>query len=207
MEFVDRLKEPVLEMQKLASTLVLAISVALFAPLRAEDSVLIFAPAQTGVHWTLGALLHTVHGTFRLKAGSIHFDRATGKASGEIVIDALSGESGNSSRDSKMHSNILESKIFHQIVFRPDHVSGQIPTQGPGKLQVHGTFELLSKPHEFTLPVELQVDAAQIAVKSEFHVPYIQWGLKNPSTFMLKVDDNVLVDITASARVEGQGTH
>ncbi len=179
----------------------------LVAPLCAEETNLVFAPAQAGIHWTLNTVLHTVHGTFRLKEGSIRFDRATGKASGEIVIDALSGESGSSSRDSRMHSSILESKFYPRIVFRPDHVSGQIPAQGAGRLEVHGAFELHGKSHDFTLPVEVQVDAAQIAVKSQFLVPYIQWGLKNPSTFILRVDDRVLVDLTAAGWVAAQGAH
>ncbi len=188
-------------MRRLRFTLALALSVPLLAPLFAEETNVVFTPAQTGIHWTLNTLLHTVHGTFRLKEGSIRFDRTTGKASGEIVIDALSGESGSSARDSRMHSSILESKLFPRIVFRPDHVSGQIPAQGAGKLAVHGAFELHGRSHDFTLPVEVQVDAAQIAVKSQFQVPYIQWGLKNPSTFILKVDDKVLIDLTAAGRV------
>lgn len=187
-------------MQKFLIAFALAVSV----PLCAQETNLVFAPSQTGIHWTLDSRLHTVHGTFRLKEGNIRFDRATGKASGQIVIDALSGESGNSMRDSRMHSSILESKKFPAIVFRPDQVSGQIPTQGAGKLQVHGTFELHGKPHDFTLPVDVQVEASQMIVKSQFPVPYLQWGLKNPSTLFLKVDDKVLVDLTATARVEPQ---
>lgn len=194
-------------MRKHFFTLLLALSLPLLAPLRAEETSLVFEPSQTGIHWTLDTLLHTVHGTFRLKEGSIRFDRATGKASGEIVIDALSGESGSSARDSRMHSSILESKLFPRIVFRPDSVSGQIPLQGAGKLAVHGAFELHGKTHDFTLPVEVDVNAAQIVVKSKFQVPYVQWGLKNPSTFILKVDDKVLIELTASGRAVPEGTH
>src|SRR5512140_3251590 len=115
-------------MPKLQFTLALVFASSLFA----EETNLVLEPANTEVHWTLGTLLHTVHGTFRLKEGAIHFDRETGKASGEIVIDAASGESGNGSRDSRMHSSILESKSFPRIVFRPDHFTGQIPAQGEG---------------------------------------------------------------------------
>jgi hypothetical protein len=32
-------------------------------------------------------------------------------------------------------------------------------------------------------------------------IPYIAWGLKNPSTFFLHVSDEVEVDITAAGRV------
>jgi polyisoprenoid-binding protein YceI len=42
-------------------------------------------PAQTTVAFTLGDVLHTVHGTFHLKPGKIQFDDTTGEASGELV--------------------------------------------------------------------------------------------------------------------------
>ena len=45
--------------------------------------------------------------TFRLKRGSIQFDNATGAASGELVVDSASGESGSDGRDKKMHKDIL----------------------------------------------------------------------------------------------------
>jgi polyisoprenoid-binding protein YceI len=60
-------------------------------------------PAQSTVHWSLDSSLHTVHGTFKVKRGTVTVDPATGKAKGEIVVDAASGESGNDSRDRKMH--------------------------------------------------------------------------------------------------------
>src|ERR1700741_2878297 len=45
--------------------------------------------------WTLGSTLHTVHGKFALKSGTLNFDPATGNASGEFLVSAASGESGN----------------------------------------------------------------------------------------------------------------
>src|SRR5208282_1303191 len=66
-------------------------------------------PDQSKVHWELGTTLHTVHGTFAFKNGTFHLDPATGKASGEIVVYATSGDSGNDSRDKKMHQDVLES--------------------------------------------------------------------------------------------------
>src|ERR1700689_4318298 len=67
------------------------------------------APGTTEVHWTLADVLHTVHGTFKLRHGDIVFDSETGKASGGVVIDAASGESGSSARDGRMPKNVLES--------------------------------------------------------------------------------------------------
>ena len=77
-------------------------------------------PAQTKIQWTLGAALHTVHGTFKLRSGSVTFDPQSGAASGEIIVDATSGESGNHSRDKKMHKEVLESQRYPEIIFSPN---------------------------------------------------------------------------------------
>jgi polyisoprenoid-binding protein YceI len=181
--------------------------VLLALPSWASETVLEFAPPQTQIHWTLGTLLHTVHGSFQLRSGSVRFDPATGKASGELIVDSVSGQSGSDSRDNRMRQSILEAPKFPAIVFRPDRVDGSIPSQGKAKLQVHGAFELHGKAHELTMPVEVDVAPGQVAAVAQFDVPYISWGLKNPSTLFLKVDDHVLVEIQATGRVAGNGTH
>ena len=66
-------------------------------------------PATTQVNFTLGDVLHTVHGTFKLKRGTVKFDPASGHASGLVVVDSTSGDSGSRARDHKMHTEILES--------------------------------------------------------------------------------------------------
>ncbi|MFI5103739.1 MAG: hypothetical protein ACHP79_02340, partial [Terriglobales bacterium] len=54
----------------------------------AEQKTFELDPAQTKVAFTLGDVLHTVHGTFRLKRGTISLDDANGQAGGELVVDA-----------------------------------------------------------------------------------------------------------------------
>ena len=77
---------------------------------------------QTKVEFSLGGTLHTVHGDFRLKRGTLSFDPQSGKASGELVVDATSGESGSAARDSRMHKNVLESQKYGEVSFVPDRV-------------------------------------------------------------------------------------
>src|SRR5689334_20646410 len=103
---------------------ILLIFVAVATSLFGQETALDLDPAQTHVEFTLGAVLHTVHGTFQLKRAALRYDLATGKASGEIVIDARSGQTGNDSRDKKMHKSILESERYPEIVFLPDRVDG-----------------------------------------------------------------------------------
>lgn len=171
----------------------------------AAETTLIFDPPKTEIHWTLDTLLHTVHGTFQLRSGTVRFDPTTGQASGALIVDSRSGQSGGESRDARMHSSILESTKFADIVFRPDHVEGQIPTQGKGTIRVHGQFELHGQAHEMTLPMELTVESQQIGAKSHFQVPYISWGLKNPSSFILKVNDKVDIEMVATGQIVTKG--
>ena len=86
----------------------------------AQETAFQLDPAQTSVKFTLGDVLHTVRGTFRLKRGSLEFDPASGGISGEIVVDAKSGESGSGMRDRKMNKEILESDRYPEIAFHPD---------------------------------------------------------------------------------------
>jgi polyisoprenoid-binding protein YceI len=96
--------------------------------------------------WT--QLYIEVHGTFRLKSGRIVFDPATGNASGALVVDATSGESGNESRDKRMHTSIIESRKYTEIVFTPGRVEGSLAPQGSSTVQVHGKFRLMNVDHE-----------------------------------------------------------
>ena len=76
---------------------------------------------QTKIAYELGATLHSVHGTFQLKSGKIRFNPATGEASGSVIVDATTGQSGNDSRDSRMHREIILSQKFpeHRIYGAP----------------------------------------------------------------------------------------
>ena len=120
---------------------------------------------------------------------------ATGKATGEIIVDATSGSSGNDGRDRKMHREVLESSRYTDIVFRPDRVEGKIARQGISIVQVHGAFVLHGSEHEMTVPVQAELDANHWTASSKFNVPFIDWGLKNPSTFLLKVNHAVEIEL------------
>lgn len=169
----------------------------------AQESVFTLDPSKSTVEFTLGASLHTVHGTFKLKSGEIHFDPAKGTASGAIVVDALSGESGNEGRDKKMHQEILETPKFSEIVFVPSRVQGAIAPQGTSQVAVTGVMKLHGNDHEMTLNFAVQPGTPGQAAQATatFSVPYVKWGLKNPSTFFLRVTDSVDVDVHASGQL------
>jgi len=159
------------------------------------EVILRLDPAQSKLHWTLGSTLHTVHGTFALKRGEVQFDPASGSASGEIVADATSGASGNDGRDKKMQREILESSRYGEVIFRPTRIEGKVSTQGSSHVQVQGTFLLHGSEHELTVPIDAELAGDHWKGSAKFDVPYIQWGLKSPNTFLLKADPVVEIEL------------
>jgi polyisoprenoid-binding protein YceI len=169
----------------------------------ASEIVLGLDPTQSNVHWTLGSTVHTVHGSFAFKKGALRLETLTGKASGEIAVDAASGNSGNDSRDKKMHNEVLESARYPEVIFRPDRVEGKIAPQGKFTIQVHGLFVLHGSEHELTVPVQAEFAGDNWAGSAKFNVPFIDWGLKNPSNFFLKVNHAVEIELEMKGRLQG----
>ncbi len=153
-------------------------------------------PAQTHVEFTLSDVLHTVHGSFQLKRGTVRYDLKAGKCSGEIVIDAQSGNSGSEARDKRMHKNILESAKYPEIVFIPDHADGTLSAAN-----VHGMFTIHGASHEMTMTAEARPSGDGVELRAHFLVPYVQWGMKNPSTLFLRVGDTVKIDVDARGAI------
>lgn len=186
--------------------LIFLAALAVSPALRAQDLTIDLDPAVAKIDFTLSATMHTVHGTFKLKSGHVRFDPSTGKMSGAIVVDATSAETGNSSRDAKMHDEILESKQFPEIVFTPALAKGplieMLNQQKPVQVQVSGVFRLHGQDHDATLTMSVEPGpAGRMDVSAKFPVPYLQWGLKNPSTFVLHVGDTVDMDVHVRGKI------
>lgn len=165
----------------------------------ATETVLEIDPALTKVGFTLADVLHTVHGTFTLKRGTIRFDPLTGKASGELVVDAASGNSGSPVRDRRMNASILEANRYPEIAFRPDRVDGRVAPQGTSQIELHGIFLIHGTEHQITLPLQVEASGGKYNASGRFAVPYVKWGMKNPSTLLLRVSDKVEIDVQTVA--------
>lgn len=166
-----------------------------------QDTAFQVDPAQTTVKFTLGDVLHTVHGTFKLKHGALQIDPTAGKVAGEIVVDASSGDSGSGMRDRKMHKEVLESARYPEISFRPDRFEGPAPSQGKSSVTIHGTFSIHGVDREIAVPAQVEISPDHWSATVHFTVPYEKWGMKNPSTLFLRVNDSVEIDLVAAGRV------
>jgi len=167
-----------------------------------SEIVLTLDPAQSTVHWTVDSSLHTIHGTFALKSGTLHFDPETGKAGGEIVVAATSGESGSNSRDARMHKEILETPRYPEVIFRPTQVEGKVGQAGASDVKLNGVLSIHGADHDLTALVHAELTGDRWTGTSKFEVPYVKWGIKNPSNFLFKVKPVVNVELEMSGEVK-----
>lgn len=154
------------------------------------------------VAFTLGDVLHQVHGVFQIQSGAIEFDPGTAKISGSIVVVAGSGNSGGATRDKRMSKDILDAPHFAEVSFAPQSYEGALSLTGDSTIQVKGIFTLHGTPHDLTVPMKVHVEGAKCTAKGHFAVPYVKWGLKDPSTFVLRVGKEVEIDLTLTGTLQ-----
>jgi polyisoprenoid-binding protein YceI len=175
---------------------VLALAVILAPAVLAQHQTFVVNPDSSEVKITLNTTHEVVTGTFHVQSGSIEFDRSATKISGSVVIAAGSGKTGNDSRDKKMNKDILKADRYTAVSFAPKTYKGIIPISGDSTVQVSGMFTLLGTPHDLTIPMQIHIDGSRATVKAQFIVPYVQWGLKNPSFLIWKAENDVTIDLS-----------
>ncbi|HEX2484457.1 MAG TPA: YceI family protein [Myxococcota bacterium] len=164
----------------------------------AAERSLAFQPDTTRVRFTLGATLHTAEGSVRLSSGELRFDPDAGSARGEIVLDAKSAETGSARRDANMHRDVLESAKYPTIVFRAESLDVSRRDASSADVVLRGTLSLHGQSRPFAIPAKLSApDPRHIAVSSAFRVPYVDWGMVDYSTLVLRVDRFVDVAVEA----------
>lgn len=158
-------------------------------------------PANTRIDYTLQGWPHVTHGTFQLERGIIRIDPATGKADGSVIVSTASGDSGSHMRDSEMKDSILEVQRYPKITFTPQQAEGQRASRGEFPAKIRGILTLHGNPHEITLRLMVQPSADQFTATTHFVVPYVAWGLKNPSLLIFRCASTVDVDVSTQGHV------
>jgi hypothetical protein len=175
---------------------------------------LIFSPAALAQHQTFAVnpdasevkmKLNTTHevvnGTFHIQSGSISFDRTASHISGIVIVAAGSGKTGNDSRNKKMNKDILKVDQFTTVSFAPKTYDGTIAGSGDSTIQVSGVFTLIGTAHDLTIPMQIHIDGSKATAKAQFVVPYVQWGLKNPSFLIWKAENDVVIDLNLVGQI------
>ncbi|MGA7859528.1 MAG: YceI family protein [Terracidiphilus sp.] len=152
-------------------------------------------PDASQVMMTLNTTHEVVNGTFHIHSGLVGYDRSNPKMSGLIIVLPDSGKTGNNSRDKKMHNDILKVDQFTTITFAPKTYTGTIASSGDSTILVSGVFTLLGNPHDLTIPMQIHIDGSKATARAHFVVPYVQWGLKDPSFMFWKAEHDVAIDL------------
>jgi polyisoprenoid-binding protein YceI len=158
-------------------------------------------PSKTVIEFSLPGRLHTTHGTFKLERGTIIGDPATGKAGGSIVIDAKSGYTGISSRDNDMRESVLEAQRYPEITFDPQRFTLQLKGRGQFQGTMQGVLTLHGGRHDIAFTAQGQLVGDNLTATAHFSVPYVAWGLKDPSILFLTVAKQVDIDIAAKGHM------
>lgn len=175
--------------------IVLALFVILAPTAFAQHQIFVVNPDTSEVKMTLNTNHEAVHGIFQIQSGSIESDRSTATLSGSVVVVANSGKTGNDSRDKKMNKDILHADQYTTVSFTPKTYKGTIAPTGNSTIQVSGVFTLLGNPHDLTIPIQIHMDGSKATARAQFVVPYVQWGLKNPSFLIWKAENDVVIDL------------
>ena len=163
----------------------------------AEEMRIELDPRGSSITFVLKATLHSVHGITDATSGSLALETESGAMSGEVVVDALSADTGNKKRDKKMHAKVLRSAEHSRILLRPHRLEGNLATAGPSDVTLHGDMVILGQPHVIHIPLRVEIVDDRFNAIAEFEVPYVEWGLEDPSTFVLRVAK--VVEVTVSA--------
>jgi polyisoprenoid-binding protein YceI len=170
-------------------------------PADAGERVLRLDADTTRVEFLLDATGHNVEGSFALGQGEIRFDPQSGKASGEISITAAGAETGNKKRDKTMHTKVLESERYPAFVFRVTEIDGTVPEAGAADVKLHGTLSIHGAEHPMVLPAHVDVTGDRLQGTTEFAVPYVEWGMHDPSFLFLRVAKEVQIKVSIEGRL------
>jgi polyisoprenoid-binding protein YceI len=166
-------------------------------PAVAAESAVTLDPAASRLTFVLDSTWHEVHGSMAVTGGSIRFDPATGEAAGTITVDATSAKTGNSMRDKTMHKEVLETGKFPTIAFKIQRVEGKPADPGHSDLRLVGVMSLHGVDHPMTLKASVDITGGRAKGEMRFAIPYVEWGLKDPSFILARAAKTVDVTVVA----------
>jgi polyisoprenoid-binding protein YceI len=159
------------------------------------------SPERTTITFELDSTLHRVRGNARLLPSTLEFEPGGGAIRGNIAIDATSLGSGNGLRDGQMHGKVLESERYPRIEFVPESLAVEEASASRARVALLGTLRIHGGEWPLTIPAEVAAEGEGLRVVGSFRIPYVDWGMRDMSNFLLRVDREVLVRFEALAEV------
>lgn len=172
-------------------------AVAALAPVAvcSEELVLTLAPEKTSATFRVRATVFDIDGVLAMGPGQIRFDSATGAASGQITIDLRGTKTGSRLRDWEMHRRVLETERYPLVVFRLDRMLGTLAPSGTSDLVLAGIVTMHGAEHAMVVPVRATVSGDTVSAEALFEIPYVAWGLRDPSLLFLRVAPVAVVSV------------
>jgi hypothetical protein len=94
-----------------------------------------------------------------------------------------------------MHKEILETQKYPDFIFHPNRIDGTVVREGASNLNLHGVTAIHGGEHEIVAQVHAEMIGGQWKGIAKFDIPYIEWGIKDPSNWLLKVKPTVHVEV------------
>lgn len=172
-------------------------------PAFAEKMVFTLDTKESEVRIILGATLHTVDGRAALEPATFRWDTDSGSASGRVVVQANRLRTGIDARDQKMREDVLVSALHPEIVFEATGFELRQSSAEKLRFVLKGDLSLLGVRHE----IELETHAHprpdnSWKARADLSLPYVEWGLTDPSLPLFSVDKYVTVEVKAVGSLE-----
>ena len=100
-----------------------------------------------------------------------------------------------------MRESVLEAQRYPEITFDPQHFTLELRKEGQFQVTMQGVLTLHGGRHDVALTAQGQLVGDNLTATAHFSVPYVDWGLKDPSVLFLTVAKQVDIDIATSGHV------
>lgn len=108
-----------------------------------------------------------------------------------------------------MKREYLEVIKFPVATFEPRLVTGSTGMAfdekfGTQTISVTGNFTLHGASHTMVMKFLVQHDGTQATATTHFLIPYVAWGIKDPSFALVRVEKEVAMDVAAKGTLTSE---
>jgi polyisoprenoid-binding protein YceI len=168
------------------------------------SALLTLAPEKISATFRVRTTVFDIDGVLVMGPGQIRFDSATGAASGQITIDLRGTKTGSRLRDWEMHRRVLETARYPLVVFQLDRMLGTLASSGTSDFVLAGIVTMHGAEHAMVVPVRATVLGDAVSAEALFEIPYVAWGLRDPSLLFLRVAPVAVVSVKAGGDLRAE---